>query len=122
LLDNRYQGNQIMSDAERTVAIKGEELFTYLTGPQFNLSREDALKMMTENGQLQSTGPQTAKRYKCTGCGHVSTYMTNHYGQFYDRCKECSWKSPMNPIKTHDCLEPIPDGWVKAVPLFHFEA
>jgi hypothetical protein len=40
---------------------------------------------------------------------------TNHYGEFYDFC-QCSWKSPMDPIKTFECLEPLPEGWARPEP------
>lgn len=58
----------------------------------------------------------TAKSYKCQACGHIIEASTNHYGEFYDRCRNCSWKSPMDPIKTHVCLEPLPEGWTKPEP------
>ena len=61
------------------------------------------------------TGKLTAKRYRCE-CGYKSTHSTNHYGAFYDRCPKCSWKSPMDPIKVHTCLEPLPEGWERPEP------
>lgn len=60
----------------------------------------------------QTTGKQTSKLYRCE-CGHESRHTTNHYGQFYDRCPKCSWKSPMSPVKTHTCLDPLPAGWAR---------
>lgn len=59
---------------------------------------------------MKTTGKQTSKRYRCE-CGHESNHTTNHFGEFYDRCPKCSWKSPMTPIKTHICLEELPEGW-----------
>ncbi len=59
------------------------------------------------------TGKVAPKRYKCQNCNTEIIANTNHYGEFYDICKNCSWKSPMDPIKTHVCLEPLPEGWEK---------
>ena len=65
---------------------------------------------------MQVTGKMTHKLYKCADCGHESKHSTNHYGEFYDRCPNCSWKSPLNPIKVHHCQEPLPEGWTKPKP------
>jgi len=65
---------------------------------------------------MKTTGKISAKRYRCSCCGYESTHSTNHFGEFYDRCPKCSWKSPMDPIKTHVCLEPLPKGWAKPAP------
>lgn len=59
---------------------------------------------------MKTTGKQTSKLYRCE-CGHESHHTTNHFGEFYDRCPKCSWNSPMDPIKTHTCLEKLPKGW-----------
>lgn len=65
---------------------------------------------------MRTTGKITSKRYRCTECGHEKMTSTNHYGEFYDRCPKCSWKSPMDPTKTWECLEPLPEGWKKPTP------
>lgn len=54
----------------------------------------------------------TTKRYGCTHCGAISQEETNHYGEIYSRCKECSWNRPGNPtVKV--CIDPVPkDGWI----------
>jgi hypothetical protein len=65
---------------------------------------------------MQVTGKLTAKRYRCQSCGHEKTAATNHYGEFYDICSNCSSKSPTDPIKVHECLEPLPAGWEKPEP------
>lgn len=57
------------------------------------------------------TGKVTTKTYKCLECNHESQHSTNHYGQIYCRCNNCSWKSPMSPIKAMECQEPLPEGW-----------
>jgi DNA replicative helicase MCM subunit Mcm2 (Cdc46/Mcm family) len=62
------------------------------------------------------TGKVTAKKYMCQDCGHESTHTTNHFGEFYDKCPKCSWKTPADPIKVHECLEPLPAGWEKPEP------
>lgn len=59
----------------------------------------------------QVTGKVSSKLYKCTECGHTEQQSTNHYGQIYIRCRKCSWKSPMSPIKVYECQEPLPEGW-----------
>lgn len=65
---------------------------------------------------MKITGKMSSKRYKCQECEHESMHSTNHYGEFYDRCPKCSWKSPMSPIKVHECLEPLPERWEKPTP------
>jgi len=62
---------------------------------------------------MKTTGKQSSKLYRCQGCGHESHNTTNHYGKFYDRCRKCSPKSPMDAIKVHECLEPMPAGWAR---------
>ena len=69
-----------------------------------------------EINKMKITGKISSKRYRCSECGHESNHSTNHYGQFYDRCPSCSWKSPMSPIKVFECLEPLPEGWGKPEP------
>lgn len=34
----------------------------------------------------------TYKSYKCRACGHVQSMQTNHTGQCFGYCHECSWK------------------------------
>jgi hypothetical protein len=65
---------------------------------------------------MPTTGKVTLKRYRCTGCGHESVHSTNHFGEFYDRCLKCSRKTSTDPIKVHECLEPLPEGWQKPEP------
>lgn len=65
---------------------------------------------------MQITGKVEPKKYQCTCCGHESIRSTNHYGEIYIRCSKCSWKSPMEPIKVHECLESLPEGWSKPKP------
>lgn len=57
------------------------------------------------------TGPRSAKRYQCTRCGHEQVETTNHWGEFYDRCPNCSWKHPMDAVVTWKCLEQPPPGY-----------
>jgi hypothetical protein len=65
----------------------------------------------------KTTGKATSKLYRCQGCGHESQHSTNHYGEFYDRCRKCSDKgSPFDAVKTHECLEPLSEGWERPAP------
>ena len=56
------------------------------------------------------TGPYSGKPYKCNRCGNVSNIGTNHWGEVYSRCSNCSWKHPLE-ADSHECLEPVPDGF-----------
>ena len=62
------------------------------------------------------TGKYTYKNYKCTRCGNVEKQRSNHWGDIYPRCKECSWKNPMDPFSVWECLEPMPVGYEKPEP------
>lgn len=62
---------------------------------------------------MKTTSIYSQKNYQCSECKHKSLQGTNHYGQIYIRCSKCSWKSPMNPIKVHECLEELPEGMSK---------
>jgi DNA-directed RNA polymerase subunit RPC12/RpoP len=66
--------------------------------------------------QLPTTGKYEHKDYKCSRCGHVKSAGTNHYGEFYDRCPECSWKNPMDSTVTWVCLAPLPATHIKPAP------
>ena len=57
------------------------------------------------------TGKYTQKLYRCTRCGHEELHGTNHYGEIYPRCNNCSWRNPLQPQATHICLESLPEGW-----------
>lgn len=68
---------------------------------------------MAEGKQI--IGQATIKKYKCTNCGNVERFTTNHYGQIYNTsCSKCSWKG--GHLRTWDCLEPLPDGWDRPTP------
>jgi DNA-directed RNA polymerase subunit RPC12/RpoP len=41
----------------------------------------------------QRTGRAEWKSYRCLACGHVQSISTNHYGECFDYCGGCSWKS-----------------------------
>ena len=60
--------------------------------------------------QKPTTGRYSQKMYRCTRCGHESLHGTNHWGEIYPTCPQCSWKNPMQPQATHKCLEPVPEG------------
>lgn len=62
---------------------------------------------------MPTTGKYSHKQYKCRRCGAIESHGTNHWGAIYPRCKSCSWKNPMSPQVTMDCLEPIPEGFDK---------
>lgn len=59
---------------------------------------------------LPITSKYSHKIYKCPRCGENDSFGTNHYGEIYVRCKECSWKNPMNPTVAMQCQEPVPEG------------
>ena len=58
----------------------------------------------------------SSKLYRCTRCGHKSEISTNHWGECYPTCKNCSWKNPMSPIVIHECLELCPETHDKPQP------
>lgn len=33
-----------------------------------------------------------ARTYRCLNCNTLQTITTNHLGQCFDYCRECSWK------------------------------
>jgi len=55
------------------------------------------------------------KPYRCTRCGHIQSIQTNHYGECYSPCKECSWKHPGEP-SVMECAVPLEerpeDAWM----------
>ena len=65
---------------------------------------------------MKTTGKVSVKEYKCPRCGKIEKHSTNHWGAFYDRCRGCSWKNPLNPIIAWECQEPVPEGYVKPKP------
>ena len=63
---------------------------------------------------LKSIGNILYKKYKCNRCGKITMQDTNHYGEIYNmRCEGCSWKNPMQPFVTMECIDKIPKGWKK---------
>lgn len=60
---------------------------------------------------MQTTGKVSHKQYKCPRCQNKEPHSTNHYGKIYVRCKNCSWKNPMDPIVAMECQDPLPEGW-----------
>lgn len=64
---------------------------------------------------LPTTGKISSKPYKCTHCGDVAQTSTNHWGEIYSACKNCSWKRPLEAtVKV--CLEPVPPGFRTPTP------
>lgn len=63
-----------------------------------------------------TTGKVSSKLYRCTRCGHEEHHSTNHWGEIYPRCRNCSWKNPMDPMPVWECLEPMPEGYEKPAP------
>ena len=63
-----------------------------------------------------TTGKYSYKKYRCTRCGREEIHGTNHWGQTYSSCSGCSWKNPMEPIVTWECLEPCPETHDKPEP------
>jgi DNA-directed RNA polymerase subunit RPC12/RpoP len=53
------------------------------------------------------------KKYQCQRCGHVMDIQTNHWGEVYPRCPNCSWKHPLDQQSTFKVIEPVPEGaWI----------
>jgi DNA-directed RNA polymerase subunit RPC12/RpoP len=65
---------------------------------------------------MPTTGPYSLKEYRCTRCGRKELHGTNHWGEIYTSCKECSWKNPNDYISTWECLEPMPEGYTRPWP------
>lgn len=65
---------------------------------------------------MKTTGKISVKPYRCTECGHVSKFSTNHWGDIYPRCSSCGWKKPLQLSMVHECLEPMPEGFAKPAP------
>jgi len=65
---------------------------------------------------MRTTGKYSHKNYKCSRCGKEEVHGTNHWGEFYDRCRECSWKNPMDPTVVWECQEPMPEGYAAPAP------
>jgi len=61
------------------------------------------------------TGQITSKEYRCTHCGHIESASTNHFGEIYSKCSNCSWKRP-GQVTVRECVEPLPRGWDKPEP------
>ncbi len=64
---------------------------------------------------MKTTGPYSQKLYRCTLCGHEAHQGTNHWGETYGACSNCSWKRPGQPT-VHECLVPCPEGYTKPTP------
>ncbi len=57
--------------------------------------------------------PLSPKQYRCLRCFHVRTETTNHYGKIYAPCPNCNWKKPTEGNPAAECLDPLPEGWVR---------
>ncbi len=62
---------------------------------------------------LPTTATVSVKPYKCQRCGCEEKHSSNHWGNFYARCNSCSWKNPMEPAATWECMEPLPATHLK---------
>jgi len=66
-----------------------------------------------------TTGKYSYKKYRCTRCGLIKSFGTNHWGSVYPRCPGCSWKNPLDPYSVWICLEKrprvydLPSPWEK---------
>jgi DNA-directed RNA polymerase subunit RPC12/RpoP len=60
--------------------------------------------------ELKIIGPYSYKLYKCSNCKITHTIGTNHWGEVYSRCPNCSWKTPRE-IHPQICQEPVPEGY-----------
>lgn len=62
----------------------------------------------TKGPEKPTTEKIRPKQYRCTGCGTVETFSTNHYGEHYSQCRSCP------PYKQADrvwkCMESVPEG------------
>lgn len=55
----------------------------------------------------------SSKKYKCQRCGYEMMTTTNHYGEIYPRCPNCSWKYPLSPQSTFKFVGKIPkNAWI----------
>lgn len=71
---------------------------------------------MSATERKPTTGKISVKLYRCTRCGREERRSTNHWGDIYPTCPGCSWKNPMQPQTTMECLEPMPEGYAKPEP------
>ena len=62
-----------------------------------------------------TTGKHSQKMYRCNRCGKRSLHETNHWGNIYSSCNDCSWKHPLQSQATHQCLEHCPDTHIPPV-------
>ena len=60
--------------------------------------------------KIKITGQYSQKPYQCSGCGKEETRGTNHWGDIYPYCQSC------RSVTVWNCLEAIPDGYVKPKP------
>lgn len=56
-----------------------------------------------------TTGKYSQKMYRCSNCGYERLEGTNHWGEIYSRCPNCSWKTP-GQISPQICMESPPEG------------
>ena len=63
----------------------------------------------------KTTGPRSVKSYKCTHCGHTSQETTNHWGEIYSKCENCSWKRP-GQATVKESVQGPPPGYSKPTP------
>lgn len=58
---------------------------------------------------MKSTSKYSDKLYRCNNCGHQRMIGTNHFGECYLRCPNCSWRT-CKSFQVHTCMEPVPEG------------
>lgn len=89
---------------------------THVKAHKRNVTIDPRVEAVAKRMQLKTTGAYKLKPYECTRCAYRAEAGTNHWGEFYDRCPNCSWKYPLDPTVTWKCLEPTPQGYTTPQP------
>lgn len=107
----RHGGHQI-SDPYDTTVIRNQDKESGLNC-DLSIVLDKIWEILTEINTGNRKAPPafrpkiTVKTYKCQHCENLSVHSTNHYGAIHPKCKNCSWKRPMDTT-TLDCLEVEP--------------
>jgi len=85
------------------------------------MQKQEGNKMglISDLKKKKTTGKYSMKRYQCMRCGRIEMQGTNHWGEIYPTCQDCSWKNPLAPQSAWKCLEKMPKGY-KLPPKWEF--
>jgi len=97
---------RVKAHTRSTPIYAGDKLIGY-----FDIAAITKQKQPKTKAKLKTIGKYKVKPYECTRCGYRTMTGTNHWGEYYDKCPNCSWKNPNDPIVTWRCLEPTPQGY-----------